>query len=278
MKLRGIRIFLATLFLVATMVYLIIGPKAYFASSLASVPQLMPSIVTTTIGTSLFWLIMTFVFGRVYCSAVCPVGIFSDLLISLRKRSRKRPPIFSYKEPKMRLSTQILIGFVVALMIGINSIPFAIEPWNIVRNLGALHHPSPVESTWLTLGVGVTCAFAIGFVMLLLISVIALLRGRKYCTEFCPIGAAMGLLEGRTIYHIEIDPDRCTSCGLCEDQCAASCIKVAERLVDDGRCVRCFDCLNVCKDDAIHFQINRNRRPATPLLQKREKKLVDSAR
>lgn len=75
------------------------------------------------------------------------------------------------------------------------------------------------------------------------------------------------MLSDYAIYHIEINPDKCTSCGLCEDVCRASCIKTVSRYVDNSRCVRCFDCVARCPEEAIKFQPNRNR-PATPLMRR----------
>ena len=47
-------------------------------------------------------------------------------------------------------------------------------------------------------------------------------------------------------------------------------LKVVGRYVDNGRCVRCFDCIAVCPNDAIRLQANRNR-PANPLLRRTKK-------
>lgn len=54
----------------------------------------------------------------------------------------------------------------------------------------------------------------------------------------------------------------------CEEICKTQSIKVAGRYVDNERCVRCFDCLKVCADDAINLQRTRNRR-INPLMKKR---------
>ncbi len=95
-----------------------------------------------------------------------------------------------------------------------------------------------------------------------------MISGRDYCNTICPLGSALGAIGHMTVMNIEIDPDRCTYCGKCEDVCSAHCIKVTERMVDNSRCLRCFDCLAVCDDDAIHFQNTKNM-PLTPLFQRR---------
>ena len=74
-------------------------------------------------------------------------------------------------------------------------------------------------------------------------------------------------VPGRALAKEYSKGDRCTGCLKCEEACPANCIKAVSRYVDNTRCVRCFDCLHVCGDDAIHYQPNRNR-PATPLMRK----------
>lgn len=269
--LKRIRVLLATLFFVATVAYIIFGPQNLAATRVAEGSQILFSAVSVTIGTTLFWLLTTFIFGRVYCGAVCPVGILTDIVgwVSRRIGPRRRRT-FSYR-PQPRFTIHILIVFVISLLVGLTVVPFILEPWNMVSNVAALAHPEAIDRTWGTLGIGVGVAFAVGVAMLVVVVVYAALAGRNYCTDICPIGSAMSLLADRTLYHIEIDPDSCVSCGECEDRCPASCVKVVSRYVDDGRCVRCFECIAVCRHNAIRFQPNRNRRPATPLMRKRQR-------
>ena len=54
----------------------------------------------------------------------------------------------------------------------------------------------------------------------------------------------------------------------CEEVCKTEGIKVAGRFVDNERCVRCFNCLKVCADDAINLQRNRNQR-VNPLMMRK---------
>lgn len=228
--------------------------------------QILLSAGATSIGALLVWLVLTFVFGRIYCSTVCPVGTLSDIFIKIRGKWSKTNRTFSYR-PAKRWSIHIVLVYVICILAGIVIVPYIIEPWNIMRNIASAFNPSAVEMTWINLGVGGVTGIVAGTVSFILIAVYSILRGREFCTDICPVGSAMGLLHEHNIYHIEIDPDRCVSCGRCEDICRASCIKVAGRYVDNSRCIRCFDCLAVCEQEAIRYQANRNR-PATPLLRK----------
>lgn len=265
-NLRTIRIVLAIIFFMAALAFLLTSPEAHPMSRISEKAQIIPSAIATAMGAILFWIIMTFLLGRVYCSTVCPVGTFQDLVIRLRKRIPRFAKPFGYR-PARNLRYHVLAVYVVCLVAGLTAVPLWIEPWNIMRNICAIANPTTLEGTWLTLGVGVGAGIASGIVSALLIAACALITGRGFCTDICPVGTILGSFNSFSLMHIEIDPDRCINCMKCEEICKSQCVKVVGRYVDNSRCVRCFDCLNVCPNDAIRFQMNRNRR-GTPLIQK----------
>lgn len=268
-QLKDIRIFLATLFFVASAAYLIIGPGVHPMAVVSLKLQIIPSLLAVTMGVTAIWLVITFLFGRIYCSTVCPVGTLLDCFIPLRKRLRfrkiNRP--FRYKK-RSSAGFQVLVVYIVCLIIPIVAVPALIEPWNIMRNISTIFNLNPANEYWVNLGYGAATGIIAGVASLLLLFIAAIFTGRDFCNNFCPIGTALGLFNDKTLYRIEIDPDRCTSCMKCEYACKASCIKVIGSYVDNSRCVRCFDCIAECEEDAIRYQINRNMRHNTPLMRK----------
>lgn len=228
--------------------------------------QILLSAGASAIGALLVWIVLTLLLGRVYCSTVCPIGALSDIFITLRRRIKVLNRPFSYRT-RRKWSIQILLVYFICVFLGVSVFSWLIEPWNIMRNIAAAYNPSAIESTWISLGIGAGIGIAAGVIALLIIATLSMLHGRRFCTDICPLGTALGLIHEYTAFHIEIDPDVCTHCGDCEAICKSECIKVSQNLVDNARCVRCFDCLAVCRDEAIRFQVNRNR-PATPLFQK----------
>ncbi|MBD5341014.1 MAG: 4Fe-4S binding protein [Bacteroides sp.] len=265
-QIRIFRIFLEIIFFIATAAYLLVGPQLNPMDVISVKSQIILSLGSSAIGALLVWIVLTLLFGRVYCSSVCPVGTLSDLFIRLRRNIRPMNLPFRYRQRK-KWSVHIMLVYFICVIAGIAVLNWAIEPWNIMCNIAAVYNPSAIESTWISLGIGSAVGIAAGLAALVIIAAMSLTSGRRYCTDICPIGTAMGLLHEYTIYHIEIDPDVCTHCGDCETICKSECIKVSQNMVDNARCVRCFDCLAVCREEAIRFQINRNR-PTTPLFQK----------
>ena len=265
--LRTVRIILSIFFFVAAVAYLTVSPVAHNPSvRFVERVQIVPSALASCMGAMLVWIVISFLFGRVYCSSVCPVGTLQDFIIPLRKYIKPLAKPFRYR-PAHFARYHILIVYLICLLLGATLVCIWIEPWEIMRNICGAISPTAAEAAWLTLGIGMGAGIASGILSAAAIIICALLTGRGFCTNVCPIGTALGCFHEYTLFHIEIDPDRCINCMKCEEVCKSSCVKVVGRYVDNSRCVRCFDCLAVCPNDAIRFQPNRNR-PATPLFRR----------
>lgn len=265
-QLRTIRIILALLFLASSVAAVLLGPAACPVTRIARGSQVLLCSLGASAGASLIWLLLTLMFGRIYCATVCPVGTFSDIFMRLRQvfpRSRRK---FSYAHAK-RVRYHILLIYAICALAGITAVTLMLDPWNIFTDIVGAVSPHVAAAQWKAVGLGALSGMVAGAAIAVVLAVLAALCGREFCTTVCPLGTVLGMLSDYAIYHIEINPDKCTSCGLCEDVCRASCIKTVSRYVDNSRCVRCFDCVARCPEEAIKFQPNRNR-PATPLMRR----------
>lgn len=268
-QLRAIRILMATLFSLAIAACLLIGPQIHPMARAAWKSQIILSALAATSGAAFVWLLLTFLFGRIYCAGVCPIGSLSDGFSALfrkidRKMGRKR--VYSYREPT-RLQLNILLVYLVCIVLGIGLVPLLLEPWNITRNILTPIRPDLADSTWGRLGFGAVIGIVAGVVSAVLLAAISARRGRFFCTSVCPVGGALSLIGSRSVIHLEIDRDACDVCGICEEVCPAECVKVLDRTIDNSRCVRCFECGAACPREAIHYQMNRNM-PFTPLFRR----------
>lgn len=261
---RNIRIILASVMLIVSLLWLLLGSGVASSAAFSEKFQIIPSAIQTCLGTTVFWIIATLLFGRVYCSTVCPVGTIQDLAIWARRKIDTEHT-FRYEEGK-HIRYVVLLGYLVSLALGITIVGFIIEPWNIMRNVASVANPNDISLTWKAVGVSLGVGVATGFATLALILLWAWKSGRAFCTTVCPIGTLLGCVHSQELFHIAIDPDKCVSCMKCEDICPSRCIKVERRYVDNSRCVRCFDCTGVCPNEAIRYQLNRDRHRQTPLL------------
>ena len=264
-QLRIIRICLAVLFFIGAVAYLAIGMRVEHALKFVEEFQIIATSVSLSLGAIIAWFVITLLFGRLYCSTVCPLGTLQDIFGKGRKLIRKLNKPFHYR-PASKMRYYILGAYIFCIIAGVAAVPFWLEPWSIMRNICGDIHPSAEKVEWVRMGIGVVYGIVAGVVSFILLLLVSLFTGRGFCTDICPVGTALGCFSNFSLYHIEIDPDRCINCMKCEDICPSQCIKVTLRHVDNSRCVRCFDCGGVCPNDAIRLQINRNRR-MNPLLQ-----------
>lgn len=214
--------------------------------------QLIPAALTLTLPVLALWLAVTLMFGRLYCSTVCPLGALVDL--GARMRSPKRP--FRYRKPlnALRLASFLTVTILLSARVAIA------REWldpdglytSLVRNL------TDIRAALATLTACVTTA---------IIGIVAYRRGRLFCNTLCPLSAPLGYISARSAFHIDINTDRCTQCRKCVDVCKAECIDLNDHVADMSRCVVCFNCLPVCPDEAIAYTLRRHTL-STPLMQK----------
>ena len=66
--------------------------------------QIIPAGMALSGVTILFWLVMTALFGRIYCSMFCPLGVVQDVAARLGRMSRKGSRRdYHYSPPMTRL-------------------------------------------------------------------------------------------------------------------------------------------------------------------------------
>lgn len=237
-----------------------------YTSGLAKV-QLVPAILAGSVVTVGVLVLLTLLLGRVYCSVVCPLGIFQDIVARFRRGKRGK---YKYYRPRPLLRYTALGVFVLALVLGVAVIPALIEPYSaygrIVTNVwrplymlgnnllaGALtslgSHVFYRVDVFMQSGL----AFIIGFITFVVISYLAWRHGRLWCNTICPVGSALGFASKYSLFRVTIDKSRCNSCGACASRCKSSCIDSRARAVDNSRCVVCFNCLEHCHKKALHY-------------------------
>ena len=287
--LRYIRIALAVIALVAiTAVFVdFTGAAAGWFGFLPKY-QLIPALLAVNTLAIIVLAALTLVFGRLYCSVLCPLGIFQDIINRLRlavtpKRKRK-PGVFRYSAERKALRYGFLATFVVLFVAGLltllpQSFAGLLDPYSIFgRGAGQFLVPawrsgvSAVASaaadsgSYIIDGDPAAPAFVWGVaivaaIQLIIVIVIAWRSGRGYCNTVCPVGSILGLLSRFSLLKPVINLDKCNSCGSCGRHCKASCINTKEHSIDYSRCVVCMDCINTCNQGAISYTVRRKAQP-----------------
>ncbi|MBQ7420709.1 MAG: 4Fe-4S binding protein, partial [Prevotella sp.] len=129
MKLRKIRITFATLFFVGiTLLFLdFTGTLHRWLDWMARI-QFLPALLALNIIVVVLLVLLTLVFGRVYCSIICPLGVMQDVIAWLHGRYKKNQ--YAYSKSITWLRYTILGIFVFALLLGTGSIVALLAPYS----------------------------------------------------------------------------------------------------------------------------------------------------
>ncbi len=289
--LKNIRRTLAVLFagLLTLMLLDFTGTLHVWLGWMAKV-QFLPAVLALNVGVIVFLVLLTLVFGRVYCSVICPLGVFQDFVSWLAGKRKKNR--FRHSRAVNWLRYGMLALFVIALVAGVNAFVALIAPYSAYgRMVSALVQPIYIginnllaqlaermdSYTFYTFDVWMKSlpVLIVAVVTFLVLVVLAWRGGRTWCNTICPVGTVLGFLSRFSWLKPVIDTDKCNGCGLCERNCKASCINSREHAIDYSRCVACMDCIDKCKRGAIKYT-RLSRLSSESILPSNSRESVDS--
>jgi polyferredoxin len=256
--------------------------------------QFVPALLAGSFVVVLILVGLTLLLGRIYCSVICPLGIFQDVVTWFSKRFTKKKKYRFSKEKKI-LRYGILAAVLLAFFTGGTILLSVLDPYsaygrmatNVFRpvymagnNLLSKVANGMGNYTFYNVDIYTLSLFSliIGLLTFLLVGFLAWRYGRTYCNTICPVGTLLGFLSRYSLLKIRINEDSCNSCGLCEMKCKASCIDSKNSSIDYSRCVDCYDCLEVCKKKALTFGFASKKKEApTPGAPDNSKRMFLSA-
>ncbi len=269
--LRKIRIAAALIcFLLITLLFLdFTGSLHTWFGWLAKI-QFLPAILALNVAVVAALIVLTLVCGRVYCSVICPLGVFQDIVSKVSSLRRRKKHRFSYSPALSWLRYGVLVIFIIALVAGISSFVVLLAPYSsygrMVQNLlaplyalgnNALAYMAERVDSYAFYSTEVWLkslpTFLVALLSCIIVAILAWRNGRTYCNTLCPVGTVLGLLSRYAWLKPRIDTSQCTGCGLCARSCKSSCINAKEHHIDYSRCVTCMDCVEACTQNAIVY-------------------------
>ncbi len=138
-------------------------------------------------------LAFTVFFGRSFCASVCPHGAIQDLILI------KPIEIPLWLEKSLRI---FAYGY-----LGLSVLYAAASPMYLICRYDPFIPIFRMTGSW--------GGFLLGFGFL----GVGMFIGRPYCRFMCPYGVLLGWLGAVAKKNVEITPDACIDCRLCEHSC-----------------------------------------------------------
>jgi len=182
-------------------------------------------------------IIVSLVFGKAFCSWLCPIGFLSELIgdfgDKIFKRRIKLPNWLDYP---LRSLKYLLLGFLFYSVFVLMSIvavkSFLDSSYNLVSDIKMFYFFADISRTSLIIIAG-----------LFLLSIPI---RNFWCRYLCPYGALLGITSLLSPNKIKRNTSNCVDCSLCNKSCP-SFIKVdSVKTVISDECTTCMNCVDVC--------------------------------
>lgn len=276
--LRKIRLILAVLFfLTVTALFLDFTGSIHAWLGWTAKIQFLPALLALNVGMVISLVLLTLLFGRVYCSVICPLGVMQDVVSWISGQRKKKKYRFSYSSEVKWLRYGVFGLFIIAMIAGVGSFVALLAPYSSYgriasnlfaplyqwgNNLLAYYAERAGSYAFYETEVWIKSlpTFIITTLTFIIIGVLAWRNGRTYCNTICPVGTVLGFLSRFSLFRITIDESKCNRCGLCSRKCKAACINGKEHRIDYSRCVSCMDCIDICKHGAIGFRLRHGKK------------------
>lgn len=250
------------------------GVTQQWAGWLAKV-QFIPALLSLNSVVVVLLVVLTLVFGRVYCSVICPLGVFQDVVSRAggtfkKNRFRYSPALSWLRYGALAVfACAWLLGMYVGIA-GISALFGLLEPYSAYGRMATnlfsplygwgnnlLAYGAEQADSYMFYSVDVWMkgglTFGVAVLTFLVLLVLAWRNGRTYCNTICPVGTVLGFFARFSWFKLVIEQSKCVNCNMCARNCKASCIDIKEHKIDYSRCVACMDCIDKCAKGAIRY-------------------------
>jgi len=192
--------------------------------------------------TAIIPIVATMLLGRIFCSWICPMGLLSEMVASVRRGlDRLGIGFFIWPVTNLLKYAVLAIGLLFALAFSV-SFFFQIYPPRILSDIlrdSLLSRPA----------IG-------GIVFIGVILLVELLFVKRiWCRCLCPGGAVYSILGRTRFLRIRRDDGKCTDCGDCDKVCPHE-LQPASTALKTGECDNCGLCKKACEPKALRYTLN----------------------
>ncbi|MCM0081299.1 4Fe-4S binding protein [Geomonas sp. Red32] len=191
-------------------------------------------------------ILVSLFFKRSFCSWICPVSTFTEVLwksgqaVMTRNFQVWRPLDWLLRPIKYILMALFLIAILVVMSPdNVNS--FLADDFNKIADVKMLDF-------FLNLG-------GIGLFVITSLFFLSFFFRNPFCRFLCPYGALLGLVSRLSPVKVERNASACISCGGCNKACPSHIEVMKKERVCSEECIGCLRCVSACpKPEALKLK------------------------
>lgn len=193
---------------------------------------------------ALITIVATLILGKVFCSWICPMGLFFEINDHIRKRLIKAGvPLLNWRLPQKSKYIVLGLGLLSGLIFGAHYF-FIIYPPKLL--CGEIYF-------WVTRS---SFSFSLLFLFVYLTAEL-FFAPRLWCQSLCPGGAIYTLLSKFRIIRIKNNLKACINCGICDKACPYQITPSKGHL--SAQCDHCSICIDKCPVNTLSFIVGKDR-------------------
>lgn len=186
-------------------------------------------------------ILTTILFGRIFCSYLCPLGALQEWLRAIgRKIGIKNDVELPMVIDKYaRYLKYFILLFITYYSYKVGDLFFRnYDPYNALMHFGNEYEEKVI-------------AYAILAVVLLA----SLFSKNWWCRYLCPMGAFLGIIKKISPFKIVRDSSTCVSCSVCNKTCPANLNIMETQAVKSADCISCLNCVSDCPESSLSARI-----------------------
>ena len=220
---------------------------------------------------------ITLVWGRIFCSWICPLGILNSLsgMIFERKKTADQKMAENRPLALYNFKYYLLVFLLVSAAMGSLQIGLFDPICIMVRSFSTSIFPAAHE---VAPGLYPQLNFNWGWVIGGLFLTIVLANRwipRLWCRMLCPLGALLGVISRFSLFRIHRDLDACTNCNKCVEVCDGA--AEPQAITKQSECLMCMSCIADCPHDALSYSFLPPKEGSEDMVQLGRRQLVGSA-
>lgn len=194
------------------------------------------------IGAGIILFVYGVLFGRMFCSWVCPVNIIEDLATWLNNQLGIK---YSLRLSRKVRYWVLVLGIILSPVLGYAAFE-AISP------IAMLHR-------------GVIFGMGAGWTFILALFLFDLVVTKYgWCGYLCPLGAFYAFVSKYAFIKVKYNNDNCTLCmkcfTVCPEEQVLSIVTNQSGIIKSSECTNCARCIEACDDKALTLSLRTNKK------------------